>query len=134
MSASDERPMSVALRSRIGRHGRATRRRLASSGIALALVAAALPALADSPWADVADPVFQRIDPKALPHPAAYAVAQGAAGFLWIGTPGGLARYDGYGFRSYLPDRHHPDAPAGVYSLLADGRGTLWIGTPSNGL
>src|SRR4029078_1181328 len=77
------------------------------------------------PWGDVADPVFLRIDQKALPHPAVYAVAQDASGFIWVGTPGGLARYDGYRFRHF---------PPAVQALLADPSGTLWIGTPSNGL
>ncbi|HEY6137827.1 MAG TPA: diguanylate cyclase [Thermoanaerobaculia bacterium] len=80
---------------------------------------------AASPWGDVADPVFLRIDQKALPHPAVYAVAQDASGFIWVGTPGGLARYDGHRFRHF---------PPAVQALLADPSGTLWIGTPSNGL
>jgi diguanylate cyclase (GGDEF)-like protein len=79
-----------------------------------------------SPWANVADPVFLRIDQKALPHPAVYAVAQDPTGFLWVGTPGGLARYDGYQFRAYRD--------VGVQALLADPHGKLWIGTPSSGL
>src|SRR4029079_6126504 len=80
---------------------------------------------AASPWGDVAAPVFLRIDQKALPHPAVYAVAQDAAGFIWVGTPGGLARYDGYRFRQF--------APAGQ-ALLADPSCTLCIGTASTGL
>ncbi|HEV2721942.1 MAG TPA: diguanylate cyclase [Thermoanaerobaculia bacterium] len=83
-------------------------------------------AFADSPWANVADPVFLRIDQKLLPHPAVYAVAQDAAGFIWVGGPGGVARYDGHQFRSYLR--------TGVQALLADPRGKLWIGTSSSGL
>lgn len=92
----------------------------------LALIASLLVrAAAASSWGDVADPVFLRIDQKALPHPAVYAVAQDAAGFIWVGTPGGLARYDGIRFRHYAP---------AVQALLADPSGALWIGTPSNGL
>src|SRR5689334_20178126 len=95
---------------------------LASLFLAPTVVAAA-PA---SPWDNVADPVFLRIDQKALPHPAVYAVTQDAAGFLWVGTPGGLARYDGYQFKTFRD--------VGVQALLADPRGKLWIGTPSSGL
>jgi len=87
-----------------------------------------------SPWSNVADPVFQRIDQKSLPHPAVYAVTQDAAGFLWVGTPAGLARYDGYHFRSFLPNARGSEAPPGVEALLADPDGTLWIGTLSSGL
>ncbi len=102
--------------------------------LVVALAPCAGTAAAVSPWAEVADPVFLRLDQRTLPHPAVYAVAQDDAGFLWIGTPAGLARYDGYEVRSYLPGPQHPGAPPGVFALLADGRGTLWIGTPSNGL
>ena len=94
---------------------------LLSAGIALA-------ATPESPWANVGDPVFFRIDQKALPHPAVYAVTQDASGFIWIGTPGGLARYDGYQFRTF------PDAPNSVQALIAAPDDKLWIGTPSKGL
>src|SRR4051794_23872413 len=100
-----------------------------AAGLALASLLLAAAAAAEepaSPWANVADPVFQRLDQKALPHPAVYAVAQDAAGFLWVGTPGGLARYDGYQFKTFRD--------AGVQALVADPRGMLWIGTPSSGL
>lgn len=102
----------------------------------LAVIAACLTvaARADSPWANVADPVFQRIDQKALPHPAVYAVTQDDAGFIWVGTPGGLARYDGYQFRNFLPGRDDRNVPTGVQALAADRSGRLWIGTPSTGL
>ncbi|HET9795961.1 MAG TPA: diguanylate cyclase [Thermoanaerobaculia bacterium] len=95
---------------------------------------AASAAGAVSPWSNVADPVFQRIDQKTLPHPAVYAVAQDAAGFIWVGTPAGLARYDGYRFRTFLPKEKGSESPPGVESLLADPNGTLWIGTLSSGL
>ncbi len=101
--------------------------RVASLALASFLLAAAAAAAEPaSPWANVADPVFLRLDQKALPHPAVYAVTQDANGFLWAGTPGGLARYDGYQFKNYRD--------VGVQALLADPRGRLWIGTPSSGL
>lgn len=75
-----------------------------------------------------------RVATKELPLPTVFAVTQDAQGFIWAGTPGGLARYDGYHFRSFLPDASEPFAPSGVESLLADARNRLWIGTPSSGL
>ncbi len=87
-----------------------------------------------SPWGSVADPVFRRIDQKLLPHPSVEAVTQDAEGFIWVGTPAGLSRYDGYRFRNYEPNKADPDAPPGVEALLADPGGKLWIGTPSSGL
>lgn len=62
-------------------------------------------------------------------------MAQDATGFLWVGTEGGLARYDGHEFRSFL---HHPGDPAAladpfVRRVLADPSGVIWVGT-GNGL
>ena len=31
-------------------------------------------------------------------------MAQDASGFIWVGTAGGLARFDGYEFKNYLPN------------------------------
>src|SRR5262249_22943486 len=63
------------------------------------------------------------------------AIAQDSAGFIWIGTQGGLARYDGYHYKNYLPTPGDPKAlPDGyVRSLIAAPDG-LWVGTDSNGL
>jgi ligand-binding sensor domain-containing protein len=71
-----------------------------------------------------------------LPHQLATAITQDADGFLWVGTQGGLARWDGYRFHNYLPARDEPGAlPDNViWCLHVDGRGRLWIGTNSAGL
>lgn len=86
-----------------------------------------------SPWANLADPVFRRIDTTGLPHPAVYALAQDDHGFIWIGTPAGLTRYDGYEFKNYVQSTT-PGAPPEVEALLAGSSGKLWIGTRSSGL
>ncbi len=94
------------------------------------------PAFAASPWQNLADPVFIRTDSRELPEAAVMALAQDGAGFLWVGTQGGLARYDGYHFRSFLPNASDPKAlPDGyVRMLLPAADGGLWIGSSSNGL
>jgi hypothetical protein len=51
-----------------------------------------------TPWANLADPVFVRIDDRELPDSDVYSIAQDSAGFVWVGTAGGLARFDGYHF------------------------------------
>nr|WP_279382467.1 hybrid sensor histidine kinase/response regulator [Acanthopleuribacter pedis] len=61
---------------------------------------------------------------------------QDRVGFLWIGTQGGLNRYDGYRFTSYL---HDPTDPHGlpdnwVSSLMEDRDGRLWVGTQTGGV
>lgn len=92
-------------------------------------------AASPSSWANLAEPVFVRIDTRELPEDVVEAVAQDSAGFVWIGTQGGLARYDGYHFKNYLPDPSDPKAlPDGyIRSMLADANG-LWLGTDSSGL
>ena len=91
---------------------------------------------AASPWANIANPVFVRADTRELPEAAVMSLAQDSTGFLWVGTQGGLARYDGYRFRSFLPNPADPAAlPDGyVRTMLADPTGGVWIGSSSNGL
>ena len=94
------------------------------------------PAFATSPWQTLADPMFVHADTRELPEAAVMALAQDSAGFLWVGTQGGLARFDGYHYRSFLPNAGDPQAlPDGyIRTLLADPNGGLWIGSSSNGL
>src|ERR1700742_2016988 len=66
-----------------------------------------------------------------LPQNSVHAVLQTADGFLWLGTEGGLARFDGYQFRVF--DRESTPALAGndIRCLLEDHSGALWVGTAS---
>ena len=87
-------------------------------------------------WDHFADPAFVHANVHDLPEAAVMALAQDSAGFLWVGTQGGLARFDGYRVRSFAP---HPDDPRAlpdgyIRTLLADGDGGVWIGSSSNGL
>jgi diguanylate cyclase (GGDEF)-like protein len=100
------------------------------------LAVGSAPAGADSPWHNFADPVFVHTDTRELPDAAVMSVAQDGAGFIWIGTQGGLARFDGYHVRSFLPNPSDPKALPDGYlrTLLADPNGGLWVGSSSNGL
>lgn len=71
-----------------------------------------------------------------LPSSVVYKTVQDHAGFIWIGTQDGLARYDGVGFRVF---RHDPADPASLASndistILIDRDGRLWCGGESSGL
>lgn len=94
------------------------------------------PVEAASPWQPLSDPVFLRADSRELPETAVMSIAQDRAGFLWVGTQGGLARYDGYHFRNFLPNPSDPAALPDGYlrTILADPDGGLWIGCSSSGL
>jgi len=64
------------------------------------------------------------------------AILQDRAGYLWIGTQGGLQRYDGYSFRSFQHPGDDPGAlqESPVSALVEDDQGTLWIGTSGAGV
>jgi signal transduction histidine kinase/ligand-binding sensor domain-containing protein len=64
-----------------------------------------------------------------LPHNHVYAIAQGADGFLWIGTPNALTRFDGDRFTRF-PFREvdeHEGHNQGVRRILCSRDGGLWI-------
>jgi ligand-binding sensor domain-containing protein/signal transduction histidine kinase len=69
-----------------------------------------------------------------LPQNSVTALAQTRDGYLWLGTYGGLARFDGVRFVTY--DSGNTDAlhSNGIQSLLEARDGSLWIGTNSGGL
>ena len=100
------------------------------------LMLAGAPAFAAPAWQNLADPVFVRADTRELPEAAVMTLAQDRAGFLWVGTQGGLARFDGYHVRSFLANASNPKALPDGYtrSILPAADGGLWIGSSSNGL
>ena len=67
-----------------------------------------------------------------LPQNSVQALAQTPEGYLWVGTRGGLARFDGVRFRNYgLADGLKG---LSIRVLLNDGQGGLWIATRGGGL
>ncbi|MBU6248032.1 MAG: diguanylate cyclase [Xanthomonadaceae bacterium] len=105
----------------------------------LVLLACAAPPLHASgvdPWTPFVSPWFERVNTSdGLPHSVTTALAQDARGVVWIGTMGGLVRYDG--FRMQVFDAGHaPDALRDAYvrSLLALPDGDLLVGTNAGGL
>ena len=66
---------------------------------------------------------------KGLPTSDANAIAETSDGFIWIGSYGGLIRYDGNSFERYKSTT----GIASVVSLYVDDRDLLWIGTNDNG-
>ncbi len=69
-----------------------------------------------------------------LPQDTINALVQSKDGYLWIGTGGGLARFDGFQFSIF--DRENTPAlhEESIYSLYSSRDGTLWIGTEGGGL
>ena len=61
-------------------------------------------------WSSLADVVFEHLarDNELPNFTAPTALAEDGEGFLWVGTQNGLARWDGYRFRSYKADPSIP--------------------------
>ncbi len=64
---------------------------------------------------------------EGLPHNAPTTVLQTQDSYLWIGTPSGLARFDGARFETFRVGDGLPDNR--ILSLMEDRHGALWIGT-----
>ena len=69
-----------------------------------------------------------------LPEDFAQSLAQTQDGYLWIGTSGGLARFDGVSFVVFNRENTPAFLDDSVYSLLVAKDGTLWAGTEGGGL
>jgi ligand-binding sensor domain-containing protein len=69
-----------------------------------------------------------------LPQNSILSIAQTRDGYLWLGTWGGLARFDGVRFTVF----NRGNTPAlknnYIYALYEDREGSLWIGTGGGGL
>ena len=69
-----------------------------------------------------------------LPEDTVQAIQQSSDGYLWIGTTGGLVRFDGSHFHLY----DHTTTPAladnSVFCILGARDGSLWFGTDGGGL
>ena len=79
------------------------------------------------------DPQPYRIDSwqvdDGLPQSTVRSIVQAQDGYMWLGTAGGLVRFDGMKFHVFQPD-NTPGLPSSrILSLFEDRRGTLWIGT-----
>jgi ligand-binding sensor domain-containing protein/signal transduction histidine kinase len=71
---------------------------------------------------------------QGLPDDSVTSVLQTRDGYLWVGTSGGLARFDGVRFVLIAPRSQPPNTPICVTALCEDSAGRLWIGTQASGL
>lgn len=102
----------------------------------LALSLSSWPARAER-WDALADTVFQNYGRyQGLPHIVPTTLVQDRQGFIWIGTQGGLARWDGYRFHSYRADPSRPGSLPDdwIQRLFVDAGGRLWVGGSAGGL
>jgi ligand-binding sensor domain-containing protein/two-component sensor histidine kinase len=69
-----------------------------------------------------------------LPENIVQALVQDRDGYLWVGTTGGLARFDGARFSPLNDGTAHTLPVNGFNCLLLSHDGTLWAGTEGGGL
>jgi ligand-binding sensor domain-containing protein len=69
-----------------------------------------------------------------LPEDTVQAMQQTPDGYLWIGTTGGLARFDGSRFLTYRRSSSPALTENSVFCLLTARDGSLWLGTEGGGL
>ena len=84
-----------------------------------------------------ADRYFEAVgDSESIPDNNVTALAEDASGLIWIGTPSGLFRYDGYRFRPSTgePGSANVLGTATIRALALAKDGQMWIGTNVNGV
>ncbi len=64
-----------------------------------------------------------------LPQNTIHSILQTRDGYLWLGTDGGLVRFDGIDFVTFDAENTPQFKSDTVSDLLQDGSGTLWIST-----
>jgi ligand-binding sensor domain-containing protein len=71
---------------------------------------------------------------QGLPQSCVAAMTQTRDGYLWVGTLGGLARFDGRRFTRFDQDNTPGLKSNQIVSLFEDSQTNLWIGTLSEGI
>ena len=68
---------------------------------------------------------------EGLPNSSVSSILQDHSGFIWFGTQGGLAKYDGYGFEVFTQDPFDRNSLSHnlIQTMSLDRDGSLWIGT-----
>lgn len=73
-------------------------------------------------------------DADGLPSVSITSLLQTDAGYLWVGTNNGLARFDGLAFTVFDLRSSPPLTSGSIAALVQDDRGVLWVGTLGGGL
>ncbi len=71
-------------------------------------------------------------DRNGLPTGEANTVLQSSDGYIWIGSYGGLVRYDGSSFRNFSQEGELTSSS--IRSIFEDSNGRLWVGTNEAGV
>ncbi len=69
---------------------------------------------------------------EGLSQSKVFAVIQDNQGYLWLGTEGGVSKFDGVHFVNYTTENGLADG--GVKALFVDSKGNVWMGHQSGGV
>jgi len=81
---------------------------------------------------ELPEPKFKHFLPEdGLSHQFISCLFQDRTGFLWIGTPNGLNRFDGYQFKKFRQDSTDSNSISSnnIQAIYEDAQGILWIAT-----
>src|SRR5262245_12496872 len=101
----------------------------------LVALAALVPAFVTPAYAQAPTPIASQYIQRAwdtrdgLPQNTVTAIRQTRDGYLWLGTFGGLVRFDGQAFTVFDPGNTPGLVSSRIVCLFEDRRGVLWIGT-----
>ena len=71
---------------------------------------------------------------KGLPPGDVFAIAQDLEGYLWVGGPTGLLRFDGHRFSPWQPADPASALPSGpVHAIVGSHDGSIWVGLGGGG-
>ncbi len=83
------------------------------------------------------DARFERLTVEnGLPSGTVLGILQDQQGFMWFATADGLARYDGYQFKTFRHDPENPNSLShnNTFALIQTRDGLIWVGTDPGGL
>jgi diguanylate cyclase (GGDEF)-like protein len=105
-----------------------------TAAFALSLTALCLPAQALNPDRLPSQYLLDRYSrDSGLPSDRVWVSRQGPRGYLWIGTQGGLARFDGADFKIFSQQTDPAFKASDIRTLKWTPAGDLWIGTYGGG-
>ncbi len=71
-----------------------------------------------------------------LPDSTIFSIQQDKSGFMWFGTTNGIARYNGYTFKTFKHEGTDPNSISNnnAGNIFIDSKNNLWIGTFGGGV
>lgn len=119
----------------IGHWGKAARRGVLLGAVLCLALGAGRPSAALDPYKAITQygHVVWTVE-EGLPASSVLCVQQTADGYLWVGTMGGLGRFDGVRFSTHDPITGTEYPSTAILAMLRDQEGGLWVAPQLGGL